>query len=145
MQQQNLLQRINSELIEQLGKPVDFRPGDTVLVTIPRTREIKSTRKGKQPEIKTYTERTKGICLGKCNKSTGSSFLVKSTVGSTSYITRFPLYGTAVELIDQGVVRRAKLYYLKNLQGKKARVEFLRDYRSRKKIQIQPKAQSNVK
>lgn len=133
----NLLQKIEQEHITQLTtehKVPDFKAGDTLLITISRTKEIKSTKKGKQPEFKTYQERTEGLCISRTSKGLGSSFKVRTIINNMSFVTMYPLFGTQIEVKDKGMMRQAKPYYLLNLYGKKAKVESIRDYRSRKKI-----------
>lgn len=132
----NLLQKIEKEHCEQLAAEcpiIDFSPGDTIRVITQRTRKVQSDKKGKTQAPVFYTEKFQGICIAKTNKGIGSSFRVKRIVNNMAVELRFPLYGTKVELIDRGVVRRAKLYYLRPLRGNKAKVPSLRDRLSRQR------------
>lgn len=133
----NLLQTIEQKHISELttnAPIVDFKAGDTVVVTTTRVKEIKSAKKGKQAEIRTHQERTTGTVISKVNRGIGSSFTVRSIVNNMQFLTKFPLHGTKVEKLDEGVMRQAKPYYLLKLRGKKAKIESRRDYMSRKKI-----------
>lgn len=135
----NLLQKIDKEQRDALVAQcplVDFKPGDTVRVTTTRTKKIVSDKKGKGPEFATYTERFEGVCITKTSKGMGSAFRVRNITNGMSVVLMFPLYGTKVELLDKGVVRRAKPYYLLKLKGRKAKVESLRDYMSRKRKHV---------
>ncbi len=118
----NLLQTIEKENLEKLaaGKRIDdFAQGDTVKVGV---RIIEGT-----------TERTQifeGICIGKRNAGVRSSFTVRKLSHGEGVERVFPTYSPrveSVELVRKGEVRRAKLYYLRGLTGKAARITEKRD------------------
>lgn len=132
----NLLQIIDKEQRDALIQEcplVDFKPGDTIRVTTMRVKKSTSDKKGKPTAPVTYTEKFEGICITKTNKGMGSTFRVRNITNGMSVVVMFPLFGTKVDLLDKGVVRRAKPYYLLKLKGRKAKVESLRDYMSRKR------------
>jgi large subunit ribosomal protein L19 len=118
----NLLQKIEQENMEKLaaGKRLDdFAQGDTVKVGV--------------RIIEGATERTQifeGICIGKRNAGVRSSFTVRKLSHGEGVERVFPIYSPrveSVELVRKGEVRRAKLYYLRGLTGKAARISEKRD------------------
>ena len=120
----NLLQTIEKENMEKLasGKRIDnFAQGDTIKVGV--------------RIIEGNTERTQifeGICIGKKNAGVRSSFTVRKLSHGEGVERVFPTYSPrveSVELVRKGEVRRAKLYYLRGLTGKAARITEKRDAR----------------
>lgn len=118
----NLLQKIEHENMEKLavGKRIDsFAQGDTIKVGV---RIIEGS-----------TERTQifeGVCIGKRNAGVRSSFTVRKLSHGEGVERVFPTYSPrveSVELVRKGEVRRAKLYYLRGLTGKAARITEKRD------------------
>lgn len=118
----NLLQKIEHENMQKLaeGKRIDsFSAGDTVKVGV--------------RIIEGNTERTQsfeGVCIGKKNAGVRSSFTVRKISHGEGVERVFPLYSPrveSVELLRKGEVRRAKLYYLRGLTGKAARITEKRD------------------
>ena len=118
----NLLQTIEKENLEKLaaGKRIDnFAQGDTIKVGV--------------RIIEGATERTQifeGICIGKRNAGVRSSFTVRKLSHGEGVERVFPTYSPrveSVELVRKGEVRRAKLYYLRGLTGKAARITEKRD------------------
>lgn len=118
----NLLQTIEKENMEKLaaGKRVDnFSQGDTIKVGV--------------RIIEGNTERTQifeGVCIGKRNAGVRSSFTVRKLSHGEGVERVFPTYSPrveSVELVRRGEVRRAKLYYLRGLTGKAARITEKRD------------------
>ncbi len=123
----NILQQIEQEEIaKQLEKRAipDFRAGDTLRVGV----------KVKEGE-KTRTQFYEGVCIARSNKGIGSNFTVRKISFGEGVERVFPLYSPALESIDvirRGVVRRAKLYYLRDRRGKSARIVELRTNRDDK-------------
>ncbi len=118
----NLLQKIEAENMEKLGagKRLDaFSQGDTIKVGV--------------RIIEGNTERTQifeGVCIGKKNAGVRSSFTVRKLSHGEGVERVFPIYSPrveSVELVRKGEVRRAKLYYLRGLTGKAARINEKRD------------------
>ena len=113
----NLLQKFNQAQIEKLteGKTIpEFSPGDTVRVNV---KVIEGTRE----RIQAY----EGVCIGRKNADFNSSFTVRKISYGEGVERVFPLYSPridSIELVRKGDVRRAKLYYLRELRGKSARI-----------------------
>ncbi|HKI61386.1 MAG TPA: 50S ribosomal protein L19 [Mariprofundaceae bacterium] len=99
-----------------------FREGDTVRVNV-RVVDFKDTKKGveRRERIQAY----EGIVIARHNKGISSSFTVRKISNSVGVERIFPLHSPMVEsvnVIRHGRVRRAKLYYLRALRGKAARI-----------------------
>lgn len=112
-----LLKKIEKANIEKLasGKKIpEFKAGDTLKVHT-KVKEEKTER------IQIF----EGVCIARKNNGINSSFTVRKVSASVGIEKVFPLYSPVVdkiELVKTGKVRRAKLYYLRNLQSKKARI-----------------------
>jgi len=99
-----------------------FRPGDTVRVNV-RVVDIKEGKKGteRRERIQAY----EGIVISRHNKGISSSFTVRKISNSVGVERIFPLHSPMLESVSVmrlGRVRRAKLYYLRALRGKAARI-----------------------
>ncbi|MDX8405484.1 MAG: 50S ribosomal protein L19 [Mariprofundus sp.] len=99
-----------------------FREGDTVRVNV-RVVDFKETKKGveKRERLQAY----EGIVIARHNKGISSSFTVRKMSGNFGVERVFPLHSPMLESITvmrHGRVRRAKLYYLRELRGKAARI-----------------------
>ncbi|WP_221792645.1 50S ribosomal protein L19 [Aquisediminimonas sediminicola] len=120
----NLIQTIEAEQIAKLTadkKIPEFRPGDTLKVGV-------RVVEGERTRIQNY----EGVCIARSNKGMGSNFTVRKMSFGEGVERVFPLYSPNVESIDvvrKGVVRRAKLYYLRGRTGKRARIAERRDNR----------------
>ena len=85
-----------------------------------------------------------GVCIAKKNNGLNSSFSVRKISSGEGVERVFPLYSNIIESIERvkaGDVRRAKLYYLRNLSGKKARIAERTDGRSYDDSQYEPTAE----
>jgi large subunit ribosomal protein L19 len=102
-------------------EPLDaFRPGDTVKVHV-------RIVEGEKERIQIF----EGVCIGIKGGSARKSFTVRKISAGIGVERVFPYHGprvSRVELVRKGRVRRAKLYYLRNLRGKAARIRDLRQY-----------------
>lgn len=112
----NLLQTFEQEQLKKLtaNKTIpDFQAGDTVKVMV---KVVEGTRERVQA--------FEGICIGRKNAGINSSFTVRKISYGEGVERIFPLYSPNIEiqLVRKGIVRRAKLYYLRGLTGKKARI-----------------------
>jgi large subunit ribosomal protein L19 len=113
----SLISELENEQIAKLTaeKPVpDFAPGDTVRV---HYKVIEGTRE----RIQVY----EGVVIARTSKGINSCFTVRKISYGEGVERVFPLYGPRIdqlEVVRRGAVRRAKLYYLRNLRGKKARI-----------------------
>lgn len=118
----NLIQQLEAEAIGQLteGKEIpDFRPGDTVRVGV---RVVEGER--------TRVQNFEGVCIARSNSGMGSNFTVRKISFGEGVERVFPLYSPNIDsitLVRRGVVRRAKLYYLRGRTGKRARIAERRD------------------
>ena len=127
----NLIQTLEQEAIAELAakKTIPaFRAGDTLRVGV---KVIEGER--------TRTQNYEGVCIARSNKGMGSNFTVRKMSFGEGVERVFPLYSPNVESIEvvrRGVVRRAKLYYLRGLTGKKARIAERRDPRPSNKSPI---------
>lgn len=121
----NLIQQLEAEQIAKLtdGKAIpEFRPGDTLKVGV-------RVVEGERTRIQNY----EGVCIARSNRGMGSNFTVRKISFGEGVERVFPLYSPNVEsitVVRKGAVRRAKLYYLRGLRGKSARIAERRDVRS---------------
>jgi len=101
---------------EQLKPEVpDFKPGDTVRVHV-------KVIEGEKERIQVF----EGVVLRKSRGANRSSFTVRKTSYGVGVERTFPLHSPRIdriEVVTRGRVRRAKLYYLRKLSGKAARIE----------------------
>jgi len=97
----------------------DFRAGDTLRVAV-RIKEGEKTR------VQNY----EGLCIAIRGQGTGRTFMVRKIGANSVGVERiFPLYSESIESIEvlrKGRIRRAKLFYLRELKGKAARIKELR-------------------
>src|SRR6056300_16457 len=104
------------------SKVTDFAPGDTVKVNV-------KIKEGNKERVQAF----QGVCIGKKNNGLNSSFTVRKISSGEGVERVFPLYSNVIESIERikvGDVIRAKLYYLRELSGKKARIAERSDGRS---------------
>ncbi len=100
-----------------------FREGDTVKVNV-RVVEYKELKGGKT-ESRERVQAYEGVVIARHNKGISSSFTVRKISNGIGVERVFPLHSPLLESISvvrRGMVRRAKLYYLRNLSGKAARI-----------------------
>ena len=120
----NLIQQIEAEQIEKLAAAraiPEFRPGDTLRVGV-------KVVEGDRTRVQNY----EGVCIARANRGMGSSFTVRKISFGEGVERVFPLYSPnidTIEVVRRGVVRRAKLYYLRGRAGKSARIAERRDPR----------------
>ena len=118
----NLIQQIEAEEIAKAAKDVpEFRPGDTVRVGV-------KVIEGERSRVQMY----EGVCIARANKGIGSNFTVRKMSFGEGVERVFPLYSPNIDsitVVRKGVVRRAKLYYLRGRTGKRARIAERRDPR----------------
>jgi large subunit ribosomal protein L19 len=107
-----MIQEIETAL---MGKEIPvFNPGDTVVVHV-------KVVEGDRERLQAF----EGVVIGRRNAGANSSFTVRKMSYGEGVERVFPLYSPTVAKIDvkrRGDVRRAKLYYLRNLTGKAARI-----------------------
>ena len=111
----NLIQQLEAEAVQSLGKDIpDFRAGDTVRVGV---KVIEGTRE--------RVQNFEGVVIARSNRSINSNFTVRKMSFGEGVERVFPLYSPIVDsitVVRRGVVRRAKLYYLRGRTGKSARI-----------------------
>ncbi len=113
----NMIEKIENKQLENLVRdnPMpDFAPGDTLRVNV-------KVVEGARERVQAY----EGVCIGRKNKGINSSFTVRKISSGEGVERVFPLYSPSIAGIDvirRGDVRRAKLYYLRGLTGKRARI-----------------------
>jgi large subunit ribosomal protein L19 len=105
--------------MENMRKDVpQFKAGDTLKVHVRIT-------EGDKQRIQVF----QGVCIKRRNSGVGSTFTVRKVSNGMGVERVFPLHGPVVdkiEVLTVGRVRRSKLYYLRNLQGKAARIKEIR-------------------
>ncbi len=138
----NLLQQVEQEEVKRLveGREIpEFAAGDTLRVNI-------KVKEGERERIQAF----EGVCIARSNDGVNSSFTVRKISYNEGVERVFPLYGPMIdniEVVRRGIVRRAKLYYLRELRGKKARIAEKRTHVKKKtadeaapKVESKPKA-----
>ncbi|MDA0307023.1 MAG: 50S ribosomal protein L19 [Proteobacteria bacterium] len=124
----NTIEKIEKEQLEKLiaERPVpDFAPGDTLRVNV-------KVVEGTSERIQAF----EGVCIARKNAGLNSGFTVRKLSYGEGVERVFPLYSPIIASIDvvrRGDVRRAKLYYLRGLTGKRARIAEKTDWYSAKK------------
>jgi len=112
----NVLDKIEREQM-RLDIPA-FRPGDTVKVHV-------KIREGEKDRIQVF----QGVVIARKNAAMRSSFTVRKVSYSIGVEKIFPLHSPSIdriELVQRGKVRRSRLFYLRDLKGKAARVKVQR-------------------
>ena len=114
----NKLEKFEADQVAKLseGKTIpEFKAGDTVKVNY-------RIVEGNKERIQAY----QGVCIARKNGGINSSFTVRKISNGEGIERVFPLYSPridSIELVRRGVVRRAKLYYMRELSGKAARIK----------------------
>ena len=120
----NLIKTLEKEQVAKLsaGKEIpDFAPGDTVLVNV-------KVVEGERSRVQAY----EGVCIARSGAGLNQSFTVRKISYGEGVERLFPLYSPmidSIKLVRRGTVRRAKLYYLRGLRGKAARISERQDQR----------------
>jgi len=112
----NLIQTLEQEEIARLNRTIpDFAPGDTLIVSV---NGVEGTRK----RLQAY----EGVVIAKRNRGLNSAFTVRKISNGEGVERTFQTYSPLIAKIEvkrRGDVRRAKLYHLRALSGKKARIK----------------------
>ena len=119
----NIIQQLEADQIAALSKDIpDFAPGDTIRVGYKVT-------EGTRSRVQAY----EGVCIARNNgRGIGASFTVRKISFGEGVERVFPLHSpniAEITVVRRGKVRRAKLYYLRNLRGKSARIVEKTNYR----------------
>jgi large subunit ribosomal protein L19 len=112
----DLIQKLEQEEIKRLNRTIpEFVPGDTVIVKV-------TVVEGDKKREQAY----EGVVIARRHRGLNSSFIVRKISSGEGVERTFQLYSPSVASIEvkrRGDVRRAKLYYLRGLTGKKARIK----------------------
>ena len=125
----NIIQELDKEQLEKLsaGKSIpDFGPGDTVIVNV-------KVVEGERSRVQAY----EGVCIGRNGGGIHESFTVRKISYGEGVERVFPIYSPmidSIKLVRRGKVRRAKLYYLRGLRGKSARIVEKQDNREKETL-----------
>ena len=118
----NIIQQLEQEQIAKLtaARAVpDFAPGDTLKINV-------KVVEGERERIQAF----EGVCIARSNRGVNSNFTVRKISYGEGVERIFPLYSPrvdSIEVLRRGEVRRAKLYYLRGLTGKAARITAKKD------------------
>ncbi|KAF8818842.1 50S ribosomal protein L19 [Rickettsia endosymbiont of Cardiosporidium cionae] len=113
----NLVEYFNNEEINKINSLrvlTNFRVGDTI--------EVKTKIDNNTQRLQSYT----GVVIAKRNRSINSSFIVRKVSHGEGVNKKFMTYSpniVEVKILKEGIVRRAKLFYLEKLTGKAARIK----------------------
>ena len=113
----NLIQQLEKEQFDKLSatKTIpEFGPGDTVIVNV-------KVVEGERTRVQAY----EGVCIGRSGGGLNESFTVRKISYGEGVERVFPVMSPmidSIKVVRRGKVRRAKLYYLRDLRGKKARI-----------------------
>jgi large subunit ribosomal protein L19 len=113
----NVIETLRKEEADRLlaaRKVPEFRPGDTVRVNV-------KIKEGERERVQAY----EGVCIARAGQGIDESFTVRKISFGEGVERVFPTLSPMIESIEvkrRGVVRRAKLYYLRDRRGKSARI-----------------------
>jgi large subunit ribosomal protein L19 len=111
----NIIQKIEEEEMKRIGKKFpEFSPGDTVIVNV-------GVVEGERKRVQGY----EGVVIAKKSRGINSSFTVRKVSSGEGVERTFQTYSPLIDSIEvkrKGAVRRAKLYYMRKLSGKGARI-----------------------
>jgi large subunit ribosomal protein L19 len=122
----NLIQQLEKEQYDKLaaGKDIpDFAPGDTVIVNV-------KVVEGDRSRVQAY----EGVCIGRSGSGINENFTVRKISYGEGVERVFPVLSPmidSIKVVRRGKVRRAKLYYLRKLRGKSARIVEKQDKQDR--------------
>ena len=114
---ENLIQQLEKEQFDKLSatKTIpEFGPGDTVIVNV-------KVVEGDRTRVQAY----EGVCIGRSGGGINENFTVRKISYGEGVERVFPVLSPmidSIKVVRRGKVRRAKLYYLRNLRGKSARI-----------------------
>lgn len=112
----NVIEQLEKEEAQRLSarKVPEFRPGDTVRVNV-------KIKEGERERVQAY----EGVCIARSGAGVHENFTVRKISFGEGVERVFPLLSPMIDSIEvkrRGVVRRAKLYYLRDRRGKSARI-----------------------
>jgi large subunit ribosomal protein L19 len=124
----NIIEQLEKEQAAALAKKrsvPEFAPGDTVRVNV-------KVVEGERSRVQAY----EGVCIGRAGGGLNENFTVRKISYGEGVERVFPIYSPlidSIEVVRRGRVRRAKLYYLRGLRGKAARIPERQDVHGKKK------------
>ena len=125
----NLIQQIEAEEIAKAGKDIpEFRAGDTVRVGV---KVVEGTRE----RIQMF----EGVCIAHKHGGVRTTFTVRKISFGHGVERIFPLHSHSIdkiEIVRRGKVRRAKLYYIRELRGKAARIKEIKEVKENKAVAV---------
>src|SRR3954469_19466060 len=127
MRKMNLIQTLEREQMNAVrgGKKLPpFRPGDTLKVNV-KVVDVSYDEKTKQQKTRERLQAFEGVCIGRSGAGLNESFTVRKISYGEGVERVFPVMSPmidSIKVVRRGKVRRAKLYYLRNLRGKSARI-----------------------
>lgn len=111
----NIIQILENEQMQAIAKNIpDFAPGDTVVVQV-------KVKEGERVRLQSF----EGVVIARRNRGLNSAFTVRKISHGVGVERVFQTYSPIIESVEvkrQGEVRRAKLYYMRELSGKAARI-----------------------
>lgn len=111
----NIIQMLDAEQMQASKTLPDFSPGDTIVVQV-------KVKEGDRVRVQSF----EGIVLAKRNRGLNSAFTVRKISHGVGVERVFQTYSPIIDNVEvkrRGAVRRAKLYYMRNLSGKAARIK----------------------
>lgn len=121
----NAIEEFDASHLKPAEEIPEFRPGDTVEVNVNIT-------EGANTRIQAFT----GVVIARQGAGVRETVLVRKVSFGVGVERRFPLHSPqidSIKVLRRGRVRRAKLYYLRNLHGKAARIVERRDTKTETK------------
>lgn len=112
----DIIRQIEQEMM-RIDIP-DFIAGDTIKVYV-------RIKEGEKARLQAF----QGVVIKKCNGGISSTFTVRKISGGIGVERIFPLHSPSldkIEVINRGKVRRSRIYYLRKLKGKAARIKIRR-------------------
>lgn len=109
----NIVQQLEQEMMSR--QLPEFSTGDTVVVNV-------KVKEGSRERIQAF----EGVVIAKRNRGMGSAFTVRKISHGVGVERTFQTFSPLIASLDvkrRGDVRKAKIYYLRNLEGKKARIK----------------------
>ncbi len=129
----NIIKTLEAEEAARLGAlraTPNFRPGDTLRVNV-------KIKEGERERVQAY----EGVCIAMAGAGIHANFTVRKISFGEGVERCFPIMSPMIESIEvkrRGVVRRAKLYYLRDRRGKSARIAERTDYRGKTEAAAAP-------
>jgi len=111
----NIIQILDAEQMQASKSLPDFAPGDTIVVQV-------KVKEGDRVRVQSY----EGIVIAKRNRGINSAFTVRKISHGVGVERVFQTYSPIIDSVEvkrRGDVRRAKLYYMRNLSGRAARIK----------------------